>query len=234
MLLKQIDGNFLSLDKSMRFVKHAQDPKSFAIIVLNQINNGIYYELTKSLTKDSVVLDLGGNVGMFGLYIAPNVKKVISVEPTPSHIEIFKDLIDSLNITNIEIVNAAISINNDKISFNIGQSNTTMNSIVKHPTEHANEAISVQGLTLDKILSSIKNIDFCKMDIEGYENILLNDDNFMTIASQKIKKLFVEIHEFDGNTYEHHLQQAENRLSKYNFHSSRISHDSLVAMNLDK
>lgn len=229
MFLKQANNKLIDLSKSTKFVEHYNSQSSFANIVLKQINNGIYNDFVKDLNKESLLLDLGGNIGLFSMFFSPIVKKIISVEPTPSHLEVFNELLSVTNISNIDIINGAVCVSNQDITFNIGSSNTTMNSIVKHDLEHK-LAITVKGYTLEHILENIPVIDFCKMDIEGYENILLSNEDTINTISSKINKIFVEFHCFDNNTYEFHIQNAMNAFAKINFDCFLLSHDSILAV----
>lgn len=229
MFLKQANNKLLDLSKSAKFIEHYNSQSSFANIVLKQINNGIYNDFVKGLTEESVLLDLGGNIGLFSMFFSPVVKKIISVEPTPSHLEVFSDLLSIANISNIDIVNGAVCISNQDVTFNLGFSNTTMNSIVKHDLEHK-QSITVKGYTLEKILENTSVVDFCKMDIEGYENILLKDQNIINTISSKIRKIFIEFHCFDNNSYEFHIKNALAALNSVGFECSLLSHDSVLAV----
>lgn len=229
-ILKQANGNTVDLSTSKLFLEHYNLSSSFSNVILYQINQGMYGQLMQGLGSDSIILDLGGNIGLFSIYASPIVGKIISVEPTPSHLEIFKDLLSNLNINNVDIVSGAICTSNTSVLFNIGSSNTTMNSIIKHPLEHSH-SINVNGLTLENILADTVKVDFCKMDIEGYENVLLQDEATVQIISSKVSKIFIEFHNFDNSSYDYHINNALQILEKNNFSCQKLSHDSLLCTN---
>ena len=61
--------------------------------------------------KDLVILDIGANVGLFTLYAQDSASKVISVEPTPSHQNLFEKICGKYE--NVELVKAALSDKNE-------------------------------------------------------------------------------------------------------------------------
>ncbi len=67
------------------------------------LNRYKIYELDKFLNKRSTVLDIGGNVGFFSIFISGKVKKVDVVEINEPLTEIGKFLIEKEEINNVEI-----------------------------------------------------------------------------------------------------------------------------------
>lgn len=223
--MKDASGNILSLGTSELFMNHLSDKKNFAHVILEQINSGIYEEYKKFMNNESVILDLGGNIGLFSIYFSPIVKKVISVEPTPKHLDVYKELLNNLNIKNIELVEGAVSSTQEKIRFLLHSHNTTMNSIVRHKNYNSS-MIEVDGYTISNIIKDHEKIDFCKIDIEGYENVLIHDKTFEQCA-EKIKNVFVEVHDFDGLSYNHHCKKILESLNNYGYVAEQISFDTI-------
>ena len=222
-MLRDASGKNINLGTSQSFVNHHSDRRNFAHIILNQINAGIYEDYVKLLTPESVILDLGGNVGLFSLFFASVAKKIISVEPTPSHLIVYKDLLEKNNINNIELVEAAIATTDGKVNFMVDQNNTTTNSLIDHGAFSNPTSIEVEGKTLSTILANVEKVDFCKMDIEGFENFLLWDKSFVE-GSQKIKNIFVEFHPTHN---EYILRKGAEALEKCGFKTQILNFETV-------
>lgn len=148
-----------------------------------------YLHRVKRINEGDVVVDLGGNIGIFHRWAySQGAGKVISFEPDKRY---FKLLQKNSNSNSI-IFNAAIA---DKIgtidlfeSNHLGGSHilgTNVNDIINYP---------VRTYSLDYLFETglIDKIDFLKVDIEGAEHLAFNgisDDNLM-----KVKYIAMEYH----------------------------------------
>ena len=136
--LLNISGETHLMSASENFVNHYESTSSCAINIMEQINNriGLYGVLQQSINKKlSSVIDLGANVGMFSIFISPLAEKVFSVEPTPNHISLMRELIEMLGIKNIKPCECAISTQDGISEFQIHSRNSTMNSFLGHKTD---------------------------------------------------------------------------------------------------
>lgn len=167
---------------------HFNNPLNYTNAILEQFNNRNYYKQFID-ENDKIILDLGANVGLFALYATPFAERIVCLEPTPSHYNLLSQL--TAGFSNIETMQCAVSPVDGPITFYTEPSNTTMNSLVPR----AGHAIVVEGLTLSTIKrrANLSHIDFIKMDIEGSEDLVLNDDgiNFIT---NNIPKILIEFH----------------------------------------
>ena len=170
------------------------------------------------IKKDDTVIDIGANTGIFSLFAAHNAPagKIIAIEPT-SIIECLELSIKENNLSNIEVIKAAIGKDGEKLElttfplFNIlnHQKNVQQpwftrlivfiniilfyRHLLKY-SEQENEIVSC--ISLDKIIEkmNIAKIDFLKIDCEGAEYDLfrtLSDNSF-----SKIEKIILEFHHF--------------------------------------
>ena len=172
--------------------RHLRDPTGCADCIITQINTeGIYDEYLKD-KKDLVILDIGANVGFFSLYAHDSAKRVISVEPTPSHQNIFEKITKSA--TNIELVKAALSDTDAPITFYMSDTNSTTNCIV-HELNKYTKSVTVQGVCLKTLLdqNNIDHVDFCKIDIEGSEMKAITVET-VTPVFDSIDSIFIECH----------------------------------------
>ena len=87
--LVDISGKILDLGISEKFLDIYQDPKANVQIIIDEMNKEEIYKNIFDNKNDLRILDIGGNIGLFALFIYPKASKIISVEPTPYHIEIY-------------------------------------------------------------------------------------------------------------------------------------------------
>lgn len=103
-ILKTIKGiDSYDLSKSEKFLDHHNTSHSKTEAILNQFENEFYSFLDDN--EDLVMIDLGANIGLFSLYMSSICKEIYAVEPTPSHIEIMRDIFKKLKIKNIFHIN---------------------------------------------------------------------------------------------------------------------------------
>lgn len=180
------------INRSQLLANHFANPNSFANIIFDQIVNNYY----KEFIPNGTLLDLGANVGLFSVYASKNCSTVISVEPTPSHITVLKDITKFYD--NIDIVEAAIWKENTRTTFYESKENSTMNSLVESQFG-TGTSYEVECKTISSILDehNISTIDYVKMDIEGGEMLLVASDQFK-IDSKRISTILVEAHDFSG------------------------------------
>ena len=145
-----------------------------------------YYPL--KLDKESIVLDVGSNIGMSCLlFLKRGAKNIICIEPEPQNFELLNLNVKNNNAGNrVKLVNIAVS-DKPEILYFTGTGGTAFAEVYK-----GNNKISVKADTLDNVLLSLGNpkIDILKMDIEGYEVKALSKFNRL----KDIKQVIVETH----------------------------------------
>lgn len=194
-----IQGQEIDLFASPRMRNHFLDFKSCASIIVEGTYQDKIYDFLRD-KKFSTVFDLGANVGLFSLHISPICEKIFALEPTPSHYEVLEETVGALGIDNIECLNCAVGIQDGYDKFLIHDRNSTMNSFINCENDPHGESILVETKTLSTLIdnSGSDNIDFVKMDIEGFERILLYDSSFLNVID-RISYLYVELHEDHKN-----------------------------------
>lgn len=145
------------------------------------------------IEKDSIVVDIGANIGVFSLYAAINgAKKVYAYEPNP---EAFQSLQSNIRINRLEDV---------IVPFNLGVSGSDNEKIfIKNQSSPYNkvehsaslDTVEIDTVSLSTIVNSIggEGIDLCKIDCEGAEyDVLYNTpDEWLS----KIKNVRMEHHD---------------------------------------
>lgn len=219
---KLIDGSMYTIElNNQELINHFDNPLNCTKEILHQFNELSWY--SEYLTKnDKVILDLGGNVGLFAIHVTPWAERIITVEPTPSHFNLNTQL--TSKFTQIERVQAAISNQTGKMTFYTFPSNTTMNSLINR----GGEAFEVDCITIPDLIDSLglKHVDFIKLDIEGSETIALNDEIIKSF-SDKVSKILIEFHEVGGVGYTQQRAIFEQIFIKYGYDTQHFGPDGL-------
>ena len=139
-----------------------------------------YYPL--SLKRSDIVLDVGANIGAFTLKVAHKVKHVIAIEPEPRNFELLKKNISENNLSNVTLLNYAVSDKPEIVHFN-----TTGGS-----AKVSKNGIPINAKPLDDILQELGDpeVTIMKMDIEGYEGKVLSAFK----KYQTLRQIIIEVH----------------------------------------
>jgi FkbM family methyltransferase len=144
---------------------------------LPTLMDGIYEaneldELTKyldSLTSPITAIDIGANVGIWTVLLArhPNVQQVLAFEPSQSNLSFLRSNLEINQIQDkVVVIEAAVSDFDGEIRFDDLGSGAT-----KRISQTGSATVS--SVTLDTYLQG-KQIDFIKIDVEGYEPSVLS------------------------------------------------------------
>lgn len=131
--------------------------------------------LEKLIKKKDVCLDIGGNIGIYSIFMAKKAfqGKVIAFEPIPINRNIIA-LNASLNeIKNIEIRDCVLSDISGSIEFSISEDSAYSSLKATNRKEEAYSFV-VQSKTLDELFTKEnKKVDIVKIDVEGAELLVL-------------------------------------------------------------
>lgn len=136
--------------------------------------------------QSPLIFDCGSNIGLSVLYfkkIFPP-SQIIAFEPDSNNFSILKRNIESNQLNNIQLNQAAVWINDEEISFKVNESEAS--HILK-----ADSCNKVKAIRLKTLLNAHPEIDFLKMDIEGAEAEVIEDCKDVL---HKVKNLFLEYH----------------------------------------
>lgn len=200
---------------------HFEDRRNCTREILHQTNEERIYDNYIDI-NDKVVLDIGANIGLFAIHVSPYPEKIYCIEPTPSHIEILKDI--TKDFTNIEVIEAALSNESGFVDFYSSDTNTTMNSII----DRGSAPFKVKSYSLPDLIEELglDKVDFCKIDIEGSEIIALNDEIISSVSS-RIKKFFIEFHYANGTNYDVYRNNFSSIFKKHGYSVYNFSVDAL-------
>lgn len=204
--------------------EHFEKASSFTDVILHQINTERIYDNYFENFKKGIILDIGGNIGLFSIYAQDGGNKVYALEPTPEHFELFKVLAKPYK--NIKPFNIALSPEDGEVNFYICDANTTMNSI----NNKYGKEITVKGVRLDTFMKEqkIKVIDFIKVDIEGSEMIALTEE-IINNVKDIVKVWFIEAHSTDGVSLEENRKILQKRFKDCGVILDLYRNDALVS-----
>jgi len=170
----------LTLKDSIIINHHLENYGQFLEIILKDV-----YKL-KKLKKNSVVVDVGANIGLVSILAAKrfNAKKVISFEPCSDNFILLKKNIEVNDCKNIIINKFAISDKKGKTKLYLHGSGT--HSLVRKGKKFE----LVKQTTLDEVLKNEPVIDLLKIDVEGAELKVLKGANK---TLEKTKKIAMEL-----------------------------------------
>lgn len=154
----------------------------------------------KYIKKDSIVLDIGANIGLHALSFSAIVTEglVIAFEPQPKTFGILQKNIIQNSIKNIIPLNLAVAQNAEIADFFV-MDDDAYSSLIDTGRKVLSEKINVVCTTIDGLLGRIK-VDFIKIDVEGLELDVLN--SMVNLIKQCHPVIFCEIYKGKISTYD--------------------------------
>ena len=136
------------------------------------------YDKFFKVNKGDVVVDIGGNLGLFSYYaLCKGAKQVYCFEPSPQS---YNCIIENFNLDNLVVEEAAVGSKDGEVTFNSNENSQT---------------ITCGSINLNTYIktNNIEKIDYLKIDCEGaeYEIIESLDEQYLT---NNIDKICLEYH----------------------------------------
>lgn len=159
----------------------------FKNIVEHEVFTQRIYEKIFQVEDNDVVVDIGASVGPFVQTIKDkNVSRIYALEP---HKDLFKTLKSNTRELKVTAINKAVGAENGEFEINTLFDENTINT-----GENPNKTI-IPTVRFDSFLKQyrIEKIDFLKMDCEGAEYDIFNDEN-MPWIKKNVKKIVGEWH----------------------------------------
>ena len=157
--------------------------------------------ISKMLKKGMTCIDIGGNIGYYVLLerqLVGEEGKIIAIEPLPRNFHYLKKNIQLQNFENISTFNFACGDKEGKATFFINKKSNGCKVIAdgeKPPDSSLGTLGEVSVKRLDTLVEELKleNVDFVRMDAEGYELHIIRGlkktlDKFKPIISIELHK----------------------------------------------
>jgi len=152
-----------------------------------EINQEKIYEKYFDIEKGDVVVDIGGHAGFFSDRASKmGIKEIYTIEPDADCCEIIKTKLKKSGVE-YKVYCGAIADTNEKLYFD---GSGLAGHIVGYETDK-----SVQGITFRRLIeeNNLTKIDFLKLDCEGGEYSVINEQN-IDLFKKVCKKVACEIH----------------------------------------
>lgn len=158
-------------------------------------------DLLKYINEDSVVFDIGFNIGLFSRIICKNGKyhSIHGFEPVKKYFDISKEIIGIY--PNVKINNVGLSNKEENLTIYKCENSIGWNSFLLKDPNQPKGLLPIENLspeickviTLDSYCqeNNIDKIDFVKIDVEGFECKVL--DGFLGTLSKLEKKPYFYI-----------------------------------------
>jgi len=142
-----------------------------------------------------ILLEAGANIGYYVLLestILSGNGAIYAVEPEPTNVSLLKSNIalNSLE-TEVDVYQLAFSNTEGELPLYVTQ-NANLHSFVK-PEKGEYHTLNIPVTTIDIFMRDKPDINFIRMDIEGYECKVVDGMNTFLNSSGR-KKLFIELH----------------------------------------
>jgi FkbM family methyltransferase len=157
-----------------------------------------------------VIIDAGANIGMatvFYAYKYPRAK-ILSIEPELSNFRILKE--NCFGLSNVILINAALWNKNCSLAIKDKNSEKWSFSVDELTSDLDTHTQNTPAVTIDSLIQDYKidKIDILKLDIEGAERELFNND---ATWLDSVGQLVIELHDRYIPGCARALYQAVNR-----------------------
>ena len=220
----------LPLPNGLKLALRSKQQVACAKFIIKEVFNKNSYGKQPGfqLKPTDVVVDVGGNIGTFALWAAPQAARVLSVEPTNAA-DCLEDSLRLNGITNATCARCAVSEKKGTIelvqypgfngvSHSAAFSPATFGQVfikLLWPRSQS-EPVKVQApcKPFDDILqeNKIDRVDFLKVDCEGGEYALFDGTSDATLA--KVQRVALEFQELDPS---HDYRRIVKRLEDAGF-----------------
>ena len=154
--------------------------------------DGIYVDALNQ-KKDLTIIDVGANIGIVTDHMRPYAKIIHAIEPSTEHFEALEKNKEFNKWDNVKVHKLAIADRDGEMNLNLNSKNRTCHSLDMEWADKLTE--KVKTMRFDTFLkeNKIKEVDFCKFDVEGAEDLILRGEGFVNVA-EKFKAIEVEFH----------------------------------------
>lgn len=150
--------------------------------------------IAKTEICGNVGMDIGSNIGYFSLFLCDKMKKVICIEPDKRSRKLLKKNIDLNNFSgSTEIYDFAMSNEIGDKKIYIAKANSNLSTLCRRGLSKKDKykSLKIKTRTIDSL--NLEELNFIKMDIEGYEVEVLSG-GLETLDRTPNCKILMEVH----------------------------------------
>ncbi len=170
-----------------------------------------YNEKKFEIYDDDTIIDIGGHIGLFTLYVSQFCKKgrIFSFEPIKENFELLYENIQYNNIKNVTAINCPVSDKGKTIKIFFDK-----DDYAAHSFYGKGKSLEMKAISLIEIfeMNKIEKCDLLKLDCEGAEYEILN--SLSNRYYKKINKICLEYHNYDKKQ---NIKNLKEKLTKLNY-----------------
>ena len=141
------------------------------------------------------VLDCGGHIGSFSMYIKsmwPNAK-ILAMEPVPENLELFTKNMARNSFTNVNVIPYALYGESGTFYIDLAGKQFDAVHVTSEKPAHY-EFITIEAKTLSEVVveHSLPVIDLMKLDIEGAEYHTF--EHSLDALAKRVRRIIMEFH----------------------------------------
>jgi len=153
-------------------------------------------EVKKIITPGMRILEVGANIGYYALLetkLAGPSGHLYAIEPSPYNFGLLKKNVSLNDIRNAYLYQVAFGEKRGKSTFYVYDRSNLSSFIKREDMGMEVQEVEVEITTLDDFLR-LKEVDFIRMDVEGYEFEILRGGQVALAHPNKPKIFFIEVH----------------------------------------
>lgn len=178
--------------------RKSSDVGVFISVILNQEYRAVVDHFLQSGRAVKNIIDAGANIGCTSLYLAAYFPDalILAIEPDAQNAGMCKKNCELNKLEQVSILQHALWINTNKLSLDNSFRDGMEWSVSVNET-NGSSTRQVGGITLDALKTQFNNerIDILKIDIEGGEKKLFEDESFIETVNTAVNALVIEIHD---------------------------------------
>ncbi len=160
-------------------------------------NEKDFFQFLSLIPENTVVLDIGANIGIMTVHLARAVKgvTVYSFEPMPNNITAFKRIVNYFKLSNVSLFETALGNTEGEAEMVMpvissvrmqGLSHVVHSSITEHNEgEHFKVPLKVLD-KMDELMNAEKRISAIKIDVENFEFFVLDGARNLILKNKPI------------------------------------------------
>lgn len=212
-IIKKIHGNPMILDLNDLGI-------SRELALYGEHEHNSTNEVKKLVKPGMRILEVGANIGYYAVLetkLAGENGYLYAFEPSPFNFNLLKRNIELNEIKNAEIYQKAAGAENERSKFFVANKSNLSSFIKRDDMDmyHNGKIIDVEIIKLDDYLKD-KEVDFIRMDVEGYEKEILKGLE-MTMQTKHPKHFFIEIHSDLLHKKSSSAKEVLNYLNKFGY-----------------
>lgn len=191
----------IKLRNDLEFYSNGDIADLVVIIEIFGNESNYDYFIKKNPNKIKTIIDIGANIGIFGIFSAtkyPN-STVYCFEPDKMNFQTMIKNFELNKIKNVRFFNQAVGKINGEIQL-YAQEDGNFGTANSSTTRVGSKSVSVECITLETLFhaNSITECDLLKFDCEGaeYEILFNTNPDFFS----KIKNISIEYHNLENST----------------------------------